>query len=95
VADDAAIVVARPPDTADPSTDMLPGEFLRFPIGWEEDETLEAAFADVATGLRTAIGWLLTTLALTLGAGAGRHRNRVRAEGPMTQVPAGCGRSMH
>ncbi len=86
--DDAAVVVAEPA-VADPSvpvgTKRTLGGFLRFPIGWEEDETLEGAFADVATGLRSVIGWLLTALALTLGAGVWfdvlKRFSRVRGSG--------------
>lgn len=39
-----------------------------FPIGWAEGETLAARFADPGVALRSLAGWLITVLAVSLGA---------------------------
>lgn len=63
-----------------------------FPIGWAEGETLASRFANPAAALRSIVGWMITVLAVSLGAAfwfdLTKKALSLRSSGPKPSPPA-------
>ncbi|MBW4710450.1 hypothetical protein KX928_21885 [Roseobacter sp. YSTF-M11] len=64
----------------------LMDQFGQLPLGWTETESLTDRFADPAVAIQSVAGWLITALAVSLGAGfwfdVTRRILSLRASGP-------------
>lgn len=86
---DAAAAATGGDGSAPAGLAALLDQLALFPLGWAEGETLASRFADAATGLRSVAGWLITTLAVSLGSAfwfdLTKKALNLRASGPRPQ----------
>ncbi|PUB12427.1 hypothetical protein [Yoonia sediminilitoris] len=54
--------------TSDQGMELLLAQLDQFPLGWDAGETIADRFADSSVALRSVAGWLMTVLAISLGA---------------------------